>query len=214
MSGRRAVCFDIGGVLLPDYLGQAAAHWGERLGCGERSFLEALFAGSDDQVLTGRQDEVSWWRVAGGRLRVSEDLIAELRRDLAARQRWDPDLVALVRSLRGRAATALVSNAWPQMRASLTRAGLADDVDAVILSCEVGYAKPDARVYQAALDHLGVRPGDVLFVDDTPGHVAAAQALGLAGHVHTDATSTTARVEAFAAGACWPPTPSPRPRAG
>ena len=120
MNGGRAVCFDIGGVLLPDYLGPAAAQWGERLGCGERSFLAALFAGSDDQVLTGRQDEASWWRVVAGRLRVGEDLVAELRRDLAARQRWDPDLIALVRSLRGRAATALVSNAWPQMRASLS----------------------------------------------------------------------------------------------
>ena len=160
---RRAVCFDIGGVLLPDYLRPAAAQWGQRLGCGERSFLEALFAGSDDQVLTGRQDEASWWRVVAGRLRASEDLIAELRRDLAARQRWDPDLVALVRGLRGR----------------------------------------------AALGRLGVAPGDALFVDDTPGHVAAAEALGMAGHVHTDATSTIARIEAFATGACCPPTPSP-----
>jgi putative hydrolase of the HAD superfamily len=198
MSGGRAVCFDIGGVLLPDYLGPAAAQWGERLGCGERSFLAALFAGSDDQVLTGRLDEASWWRVVAGRLRVSEDLIAELRRDLAARQRWDPDLVALVRALRGRAATALVSSAWPQMRDALAQAGLTEAVDAVILSCEVGQAKPDARIYRAALGRLEVAPGDALFVDDTPGHVAAAEALGMAGHVHTDATSTTARVAEFA----------------
>lgn len=145
---RWAVCFDIGGVLLPDYLRPAAA-------------------------------------------------------------RWDPDLVALVRGLRGRAATALVSNAWPQMRDALARAGLTEAVDAVILSCEVGQAKPDARIYRAALGRLGVAPGDALFVDDTPGHVAAAEALGMAGHVHTDATSTTARIEAFTTGACWPPTPSP-----
>jgi len=197
MSRRRAVCFDIGGVLLPDYLGPAAAHWGERLGCGERSFLAALYAGSDDQVLTGRQDEASWWRVVAGRLRVSEDLIAELRRDLAARQRWDPGLVALVRSLRGRAATALVSNAWPQMRASVTQAGLADDVDAVVLSCEVGYAKPDARIYAAALQRLAARPGDALFIDDTPGHVTAARALGLTGHLHTSSIGTITRIEDF-----------------
>jgi putative hydrolase of the HAD superfamily len=198
---RRAICFDIGGVLLADYLRPAAAQWGERLGCGERSFLEALFAGSDDQVLTGRQDEASWWRVVAGRLRVSEDLTAELRRDLAARQRWDPDLVALVRALRGRVATALVSNAWPQMRDGLAAAGLTGAVDAVILSCEVGYAKPDARIYRAALGRLGARPVDALFVDDTPGHVAAAQALGLAGHVHTDAASTIVLVAEFARGA-------------
>jgi putative hydrolase of the HAD superfamily len=43
--------------------------------------------------------------------------------------------------------------------------------------------QPDARIYQIALARLGVRPADTLFVDDTPGHVAAAQSLGLAGQV-------------------------------
>jgi putative hydrolase of the HAD superfamily len=193
----KAICIDIGGVLSPDYLGEAAEQWGARLGRSRQSFLSALFAGSDDQVLIGRQSESSWWRVVAGRLQASPDLIDELRRDLASRQRWDADLVALLRRLHGRAAVAIVSNAWPQMRASLAQAGLASIADAVILSCEAGCAKPDARIYQAALDRLAVRPGDVLFVDDTPGHVAAAESLGMAGHVHTTAAGTIARIEDF-----------------
>jgi putative hydrolase of the HAD superfamily len=197
--GRRgkAICIDVGGVLSPDYLAEAAQEWGVRLGRSPQSFLGALFAGSDDQVLIGRQSESSWWRVVAGRLQAGPDLIDELRRDLASRQRWDADLVALLRRLHGRAAVAIVSNAWPQMRASLAQAGLAGIADAVILSCEAGYAKPDARIYQAALDRLAVRPGDVLFVDDTPGHVAAAESLGMAGHVHITAADTIARIEDF-----------------
>ena len=186
----KAICIDIGGVLSPDYLDEAAEQWGARLGRSRQSFLSALFAGSDDQVLIGRQSESSWWRVVAGRLQTGPDLIDE-------RQRWDADLVALLRRLHGRAAVAIVSNAWPQMRASLAQAGLAGIADAVILSCEAGCAKPDARIYQAALDRLAVRPGDVLFVDDTPGHVAAAESLGMAGHVHTTAAGTIARIEDF-----------------
>ena len=34
---------------------------------------------------------------------------------------------------------------------------------------------------------LAAEPGAALFIDDTPGHVAAAGALGLTGHVHTSA---------------------------
>jgi HAD superfamily hydrolase (TIGR01509 family) len=37
----------------------------------------------------------------------------------------------------------------------------------VVLSCEVGYAKPDARIYAIALDRIRADPGDVLFIDDT-----------------------------------------------
>jgi FMN phosphatase YigB (HAD superfamily) len=42
-----------------------------------------------------------------------------------------------------------------------------------------------------------ILPGAALFIDDTRGHVAAAEALGLAGHVHTSAASTMARIRAF-----------------
>jgi hypothetical protein len=42
---------------------------------------------------------------------------------------------------------------------------LADEADAVLLSFEVGVAKPDAGIYQAALDALG-RATEGVFVDD------------------------------------------------
>ena len=72
-----------------------------------------------------------------------------------------------------------------------------DIVDQVILSCEAGYAKPDARIYQAALRRLAAAPGDALFIDDTPGHVAAAESLGMTGHVHGGTGGTIARMKDF-----------------
>ncbi len=53
-------------------------------------------------------------------------------------------------------------------------AGMPDIANAIVLSCEAGYAKPDVRIYQAALRKLAVAPSDALFIDDTPGHVTAA----------------------------------------
>jgi putative hydrolase of the HAD superfamily len=91
----------------------------------------------------------------------------------------------------------VISNAWPHMRASLERAGLVGTLDAVVLSCEVGWAKPDARIYAAALQRVAADPGDVLFIDDTQGHVAAAESLGMTGHVHVGTASTIARIEDF-----------------
>jgi len=38
-----------------------------------------------------------------------------------------------------------------------------------------------------------------MFIDDTPGHVAAAPALGMAGHVRADPQTTAAAIEAFVA---------------
>jgi len=196
-TARKAILIDVGGVLLADRLPAVAAAWSARLGVSGPAFLGALFGGSDDQVLTGRVSEHQWWAVVAGRLHAGPDLVAELRRDLASGQQWDGALVAFVRGLRGRAKTAIVSNAWPQMRAAMARAGLLDIADEIVLSCEIGYAKPDARIYAAALDRLAADPGSALFIDDTAGHVAAAEALGMTGHLHASTSGTIARIGDF-----------------
>lgn len=85
--------------------------------------------------------------------------------------------MAFLRRLRGHARTAIVSNAWPHMRAEMIRAGLLDIADELVLSCEIGCAKPDARIYAAALHCLAAEPADALFIDDAPGHVTVAAAL-------------------------------------
>jgi putative hydrolase of the HAD superfamily len=196
----KAILIDIGGVLIPGYLPAAAAEWGARLGISQQAFLAALFGGSDDQVLTGRVSEPQWWAVVAGRLGAGPGLMAELQQDLAAREVWDGALTAhlrRLRRLRGGARTAIVSNAWPGTRARMSRAGMLDIAEEIVLSCEIGYAKPDPRIYTAALQRLAVSPSHALFIDDTPGHVTAAESLGITGHVHTGTASTVARIERF-----------------
>ncbi|AKA01885.1 HAD-IA family hydrolase [Streptomyces noursei] len=193
-----AILLDVGGVLSPDHLTAAAAAWGDRLDMRQHAFLAALFAGNDDQVLIGRTGQEAWWRLVRRRLGTTPALMTEIRRDLAARQRWDAELVAGVRALRGRARTVLVSNARPELRPALAAAGVLDAVDGTVLSCEVGCAKPDPRIYVLALRRAGVAdPARALFVDDTAGHVHAARALGMAGHLHADTGGTLVRIEEF-----------------
>jgi putative hydrolase of the HAD superfamily len=51
--------------------------------------------------------------------------------------------------------------------------------DTVVVSCEVGCAKPDPAIYRLCLDRLGVEPGSALFVDDRLPNLAAASEVGL-----------------------------------
>jgi len=54
------------------------------------------------------------------------------------------------------------------------------------LSFEVGAAKPDPAIFQAALARAGARQGDALYADDKPEFVEAARTLGIDGFVVTD----------------------------
>lgn len=197
MPTTRAVLIDLGGVLIRDYVPDAAAVWSTRLGLSQQAFLSAVFGGSDDQVLTGQVSEPAWWDIVASRLGFGPDLLAELRQDMASGEVWDEVLVAFLRRLRGHAKTAIVSNAWPGMRARIAKAGKLDIADEIVLSCEAGYAKPDPRIYQVALERIAAAADDALFIDDTPGHVTAAQSLGMAGHLHTSTAATITLIEDF-----------------
>ena len=45
--------------------------------------------------------------------------------------------------------------------------GLLPDLDAYVLSYEVGLAKPDPAIFQHVCDALGCAPGEVVFVGDS-----------------------------------------------
>ena len=47
----------------------------------------------------------------------------------------------------------------------------------MIISAEMGVMKPDARIYQVALEKLGVLPSESVFLDDFPENVTGARAV-------------------------------------
>lgn len=75
----------------------------------------------------------------------------------------------------------VVSNAWPSLERDYRARSLPDYFDPFVISAQVGCSKPDARIFQVALDRLGLPPHDVLLVDDSPRNVATARALGMQG---------------------------------
>ena len=112
------------------------------------------------------------------------DLVAELleleRDALRTRVHLHEDSIPVLRALRARGVrTALVSNCSRSTRPVVEDLGLDREMDAVVLSFEVGAAKPDAAIYRAALDRLGSEPAGAAFVDDQSVYCDGAAALGM-----------------------------------
>jgi putative hydrolase of the HAD superfamily len=74
---------------------------------------------------------------------------------------------------------ALVSNCADSTRGLLEYLGVIPLVDAVVLSCEVGSAKPSPEIYVTALADLGVAAADAVFIDDQPAFCMGAEAVGV-----------------------------------
>ena len=58
--------------------------------------------------------------------------------------------------------------------------------DVVVLSGEVGYAKPEPEIYEIAAERLGVRLDECIFTDDREEFCEAARAVGMQAIVYKD----------------------------
>ena len=66
----------------------------------------------------------------------------------------------------------------------------------VIASGREGVMKPDPAIYRLTCERFGLAPGDVLFVDDSAGNIAAAKAFGYDTHHFTDPAALFPALEA------------------
>ncbi len=143
------------------------------------TILHEVLLPLEEYIESMSEDEVDYmdvyrdaWQRAG--LRLPDGLLHEI---LDAEQRcWDravtvdADAVPTLSWLGDRGIKrGLCSNApFPpdMMRRQVSSNGIADLVDAIVFSSEVGKRKPSFELYRAALDAIGTEPDRTLFVGD------------------------------------------------
>jgi putative hydrolase of the HAD superfamily len=99
----------------------------------------------------------------------------------------DREVSEIIRSLKGKWRLGLLSNTDPlHFNYIVSTFPIVSVFDKWVLSYEVGFKKPDPRIFQRAMEWASVEPEKTLFIDDTKGHVEAAISLGMQGvHFHS-----------------------------
>ena len=177
----RAVIFDFGGVLLRTEDQSHRQQLAARLGIPkEKLYFQIFESESARQAMIGKISAEAHWEAVRLALGVREDTFNEAREAFWAGDRLDEGLIDYLRSLQPRFKTALLSNAWDDLRTVLQRNwDISDAFDEMIISAEVGIAKPDPRIFRIAIERLGVLPGEAVFVDDFIENIESAKAFGL-----------------------------------
>jgi len=176
----RGVYFDFGGVLVRTEDPAPRARLAERLGMPVRE-LERIAFESDSAALAtvGKISVEQHWASVAERLGQPAVDARRLSDEFFAGDGWDRQLFDFLHDLRRTHKVGLISNAWSDLRPVILAHGFGESFDAMIISAEVGVAKPDARIYRLALDKLGVAAPEAVFVDDVSDNVEAARAVGM-----------------------------------
>lgn len=177
----KAVLFDYGGVIADDALGEKLT---ERL---------AKSLGTDRAVAWGMLEPL-WHQLTRGKIteqqvwgalekQYGKPIPADMRNIW---NRWDlmprfPEMLEFVNALKASGViTGILSTTVAPTVADIRAHGGFDLFDPVILSCEVGFAKPDPEIYALAMRLLpGVSPEEVIFLDDRETSLPPARALGM-----------------------------------
>ncbi len=185
----KGLIFDYGGVLW-DMRWDVTRTLELEHGLRERAIVETLY-GSDTwrQLEIGVGDRDAWLTEAHLELeRVAGRELPQLHRDWRDRQHLIAPNIDLIRRLRPPYRTAVLSNADNSLIARLRDShGIYDLFDEVVVSADVGMAKPEPKIYAIAAQRLALRPEECAFVDDLESNVEAARATGMAAvHFRVD----------------------------
>lgn len=192
----KAIFFDFGGVIQRTEYQLPRQKLAEKFRMEYEDIDKLVFNNpSAKQATIGEIKEVEHWNTLAKRLKLGKDEIAKFETEFFGGDVIDHELMQFIRSLKPAYKTGLISNAWSDMRAYLIRKKLDDAFDTLTISAEVKIAKPDAKIYQIALDSLNVKAEESIFVDDVPANIEACQKLGMHGILFRDVNEVTKQIQ-------------------
>jgi 2-haloacid dehalogenase len=184
-----AVVFDLGGVLIdwnPRYLYRSIFP--------DEAEMERFLAEVTTQEWNALQDAGRPWDEAIAEL--TARFPAQAEAIAAYRSRWQEMLgepfqgtVAILDELRRDDVRVLALSNWSSETFGIARPRypFLEWFEAVLISGDVGMAKPDPRIFHLLIDRFRLDPPTTVYVDDSPANVAAADALGMVGLRFRDA---------------------------
>jgi epoxide hydrolase-like predicted phosphatase len=188
----RGLLVDFGGVLTGDVFASFdtfCATEGLPAGTVTRLFrtddeAQRLLAGLEDGTLAEADFEERFAALLG----VSAPGLIERLMGHAAP---DMAMLATVRAAREQGVrTGLISNSWGVDRYDRTL--LSELFDGVVISAEVGVRKPAPRIYALGAESVGLAPDECVYIDDLPGNLKPARALGMTTLHHRSTPDTIA----------------------
>jgi glucose-1-phosphatase len=178
-----AIVLDIGGVILrtEDRTGRQKLEIKYNLPDGGS---EALVFNSESaaQSTIGKVEQDQIWQNIADELNLTPAELKDFKQTFWQGDQIDIDLIRYLENQRGTFTTALLSNAWVGMRDILAdqyQIVEGKTVDYILISAELGVAKPDPRIYHILASTVNCQFNKILFVDDFIENIEAANELDI-----------------------------------
>ncbi len=187
----KAVIFDLGGVLVRTEDRAPRTSLGLRFG-KTYSEMDQIVFGTPSSKKAGRGEVTAREHMQNVMrsldLPETDEAIADFHAKFFGGDEVDYAMIEEIDALRPQYRTAILSNAWDDLRGLLfERWKIAYAFDEIFISAEMGVSKPDPKIYKMVLEALDLPAEETIFIDDFLHNIEAARKLGMHGIHFQDA---------------------------
>lgn len=200
--GVRAVYFDLGGVIVRTEYQAPRQRLAEQFGMDYDDIEKIVFGSpSAARASVGEIPEEEHWQNVMKTLKLPASEAQRVKSEFFGGDVIDRPLLDFLRSLKPKYKVGAISNAWSGLRQYMEKEKFADVFDTIIISAEVGVAKPAPEIYHKALKQLDVSPPEAVFVDDVLENIEACEKIGMRGIQFQDPKSAIDQITLLLASA-------------
>jgi epoxide hydrolase-like predicted phosphatase len=184
-SSFRALIFDWGGVFIaPRRIAPSTRQLEESLNIPEGTLSKLLY--NNDywtKAQLGKITDEEFWRLSLRQFDIVDSKgISKFKEKLFSGERVQLRLgmINLVKQLKRHYVLALLTNADDVFRPLLQTKFHVDQLfNHIIISAEVGIAKPDIEIFRQTCKIVNALPPECIFIDDSPANVQSAKSIGM-----------------------------------
>ena len=178
----KCLLFDIGGVLVDWHMSWITSEISKRFEINEDALVSA-FSRHLPALDLGQIDEKRFWqRIASDVNSILLQTNTESLWDMYFRKnaKLNHDIINLAKNLKKNSYTlGIISNIEKITHTVVDDWNVLDSFKYKFMSYQIGFSKPDPRIYEHAIERLAFEPNQMIFIDDKEPNVHAAKDFGI-----------------------------------
>lgn len=177
MDKIKFIYFDVGNVL-----NEFEASFDEttkRFGIDPKEFMEFWFENEDDMT-RGKMTPEGLWKKAIKKFNLKDGHIHDFMTSWTSGYTAQTRMHEIIKRIAGKKRIGLLTNHYVGMVEKSIELGKIPDVryEVIVTSHGTGYRKPEKEIYLIATEKVGVRPEEILFIDDRAEFIEGAKKIG------------------------------------
>lgn len=176
----KAIIFDLGGVLFTNGTTLFAKHIAQKHNKDQKEVYSLLnYSDIGNAYREGKMSKDEYWKTFKARLEISDETI-ELEKKWNDVYKVIEETRLIIEDLREKYKVYFLSdNVLDRIIEVDKKYGFRNWFHGGVFSHEVGFRKPHPKIYQITIEKIGLKPEEMLFIDDKKLNLPPAEKLGM-----------------------------------